>query len=123
MRLFALGALVVLGACVKAEPQLVRGAEPHELVGRQRFDFSLKRYPEGTSFELSSARGKVVLVDVWATWCLPCRDSLPLYSDLQRQYGERVCHPNRTKRASGSSDPPGQPCTEAGIRFPHGDRG
>jgi thiol-disulfide isomerase/thioredoxin len=31
----------------------------------------------------------VVLLDVWATWCEPCRDALPLYQDLQREYGAK----------------------------------
>ena len=29
-------------------------------------------------YELSSFRGKVMVLDVWATWCPPCRDALPL---------------------------------------------
>jgi thiol-disulfide isomerase/thioredoxin len=52
-------------------------------------DFTLQRYPEGTPYRLSSDRGSVVLLDVWATWCDACRDSLPLYEDLARQFGAR----------------------------------
>lgn len=33
--------------------------------------------------------GKVVVVDLWATWCPPCRKGIPHYMELQKQYGEK----------------------------------
>lgn len=36
------------------------------------------------------AAGRVTLVDVWATWCASCRDSLAAWEELRDRYGERV---------------------------------
>ncbi|MGA8151465.1 MAG: TlpA disulfide reductase family protein [Terriglobales bacterium] len=41
----------------------------------------------GQELDLSSYRGKVVLLDFWATWCDPCRDEIPHFVELQNQYG------------------------------------
>jgi peroxiredoxin len=49
-------------------------------------DFSLPTLT-GESLALSSYRGKVVLLDFWATWCTPCRDEIPRLVDLQNKYG------------------------------------
>ena len=36
---------------------------------------------DGGVFDLAALRGKVVIINFWATWCSPCRDELPLLSD------------------------------------------
>lgn len=40
------------------------------------------------SLELSEYRGKVVLLDFWASWCVPCRRSFPWMNRMQQKYGE-----------------------------------
>lgn len=49
-------------------------------------DFSLPDLT-GHRVELSTYRGKVVLLDFWATWCDPCREEIPHFIELQDKYG------------------------------------
>ena len=44
---------------------------------------------DGKVFRLSDHRGKPVMVDFWATWCAPCRASLPHLSQLQERYKQQ----------------------------------
>ncbi len=41
---------------------------------------------DGTKLQLSSLRGKVVIMDFWATWCGPCRAQHPLYEIVKQKY-------------------------------------
>jgi cytochrome c biogenesis protein CcmG, thiol:disulfide interchange protein DsbE len=41
---------------------------------------------DGHSFDLAKLRGKVVLVNVWATWCSPCRVEMPTLNAFYRRY-------------------------------------
>ena len=43
----------------------------------------------GKPFDLKNQRGKVVLIDFWASWCAPCMEEIPHLSRLQKQDGGR----------------------------------
>lgn len=51
-------------------------------------DFSLRDLA-GKTHSLGNWRGKVVLLNFWATWCPPCREEIPLFIDLQRRYAQQ----------------------------------
>ncbi|MEY4764712.1 MAG: hypothetical protein RI907_1385 [Pseudomonadota bacterium] len=50
-------------------------------------DFTL-RSAQGTNLRLQELRGKVVLVNFWATWCGPCRQEMPHLNRLHEKYGK-----------------------------------
>lgn len=72
-------------------PAVPGGAEEQgtQVSSTQPLVFQVKRYPGGEPYDLVGDRGSVVLIDVWATWCEPCRDALPFYENLVREYGAR----------------------------------
>jgi thiol-disulfide isomerase/thioredoxin len=43
----------------------------------------------GATVTLESLRGRVLLVDIWASWCPPCKAAFPAYDKLYREYRER----------------------------------
>jgi len=55
---------------------------------RQKADFTLRDL-QGKEWTLSQLRGKVVLVNFWATWCPPCRKEMPDLDALYRQFGDK----------------------------------
>src|SRR6201997_3423123 len=66
---------------------------PHQSVaageiGSRLPDFSVKDL-QGRDISSADLRGKVVLIDFWATWCQPCKKEMPGYQKLLDRYGSR----------------------------------
>ncbi len=59
---------------------------PVSLVNRKAPGFT-RRDLSGRLLSLRSYRGKVVLLNFWATWCAPCQLEMPIFSKWQKQYG------------------------------------
>ena len=51
-------------------------------------DFTLKDL-EGEEWSLSELKGKVVVINFWATWCPPCRAEMPMIQTVYREYREQ----------------------------------
>jgi thiol-disulfide isomerase/thioredoxin len=57
-------------------------------IGSQLPDFKVKDL-RGRDVSSADLRGKVVLIDFWATWCQPCKQEMPGYQELLDRYGSR----------------------------------
>ena len=61
---------------------------PYAAVGRPAPDFTLPLFSGGT-VSLHNFRGKPLVLNFWASWCVPCREETPLLVRLHKTYGPR----------------------------------
>jgi cytochrome c biogenesis protein CcmG, thiol:disulfide interchange protein DsbE len=76
----AIAVVVLAASCAKEKsPGAIKDKSP---------DFTL-RDTRGNKISLSEFRGRVVLMEFWATWCPPCRESIPDMNELYKKYKDR----------------------------------
>src|SRR5881409_1636675 len=61
--------------------------DEHKLMGGPAPPFELSDL-EGRTVSLAQFRGKIVMLDFWATWCGPCRISMPILDRLQKEFSD-----------------------------------
>jgi thiol-disulfide isomerase/thioredoxin len=64
----------------------------HPLEGEPAPDFTLAMLGRGDSerVRLSDQRGRVVVLDFWASWCEPCKHGIPLFNRVPEKFGDKV---------------------------------
>ena len=75
----SLAGLYVMSRSSASKPKLTASGNPAP-------DFTVTDI-DGKKITLSDYRGKVVLLDFWATWCTPCRAEIPHFVEMQEKYG------------------------------------
>lgn len=86
-------AALLLAGCAKEQPKAVDVA-PATLPKVELVDLGIAppwtlTGLDGKPVSLSDYRGKVVIIDFWATYCPPCLREIPHYIELQKEYGDK----------------------------------
>jgi peroxiredoxin len=84
-RLGVPGLLLLAAACSEdARPAMVVVGQPAPAYAAPTL--------AGDTLGLADLRGQVVMLNIWATWCPPCREEMPGLEALQRQYADQGLH-------------------------------
>jgi len=84
-----LAAAPLPAGAMRVTKDLSTGAMAAFLVKKERKPVADIAFQDGTGgpLKLSQWKGRVVLVNLWATWCAPCRKEMPALAELQKQMG------------------------------------
>ncbi len=84
----AIAATAILIATSSCDSTTVRAAVKSDKERKSAPDFALTD-SDGKTVHLSDYKGKVVLLDFWATWCAPCKIEIPWFMEFERQYKDK----------------------------------
>jgi cytochrome c biogenesis protein CcmG, thiol:disulfide interchange protein DsbE len=70
--------------------KLAKGSGKEAAIGKPAPDFTLKRVDAPGKLQLASLKGKVVVLNFWASWCYPCNQEAPTLQAAAKRWGDRV---------------------------------
>lgn len=124
-------AALVLVACQKSETagvpaqpraaKKVKKADPRTVVGTEVGNIMpayTAQWLDGKPFDLAAEHGNVVFLNVWATWCGPCRSEMPFLQSMQDQYAARGLKVIGVSLDEGGVAGVKSFLTEKGIHYP-----
>jgi cytochrome c biogenesis protein CcmG/thiol:disulfide interchange protein DsbE len=86
----ALAVALVIGLFALLIWKVAQGSHKEAAPGKAAPDFTLGRLDRPGSLQLSSLRGKAVVLNFWASWCNPCKREAPALQALSRRWGNQV---------------------------------
>jgi len=99
-------------------PATMQHSIPAGEIGSHLPDFSVRDL-QGRNLSTADLRGKVVLVDFWATWCAPCEKEMPGYQTLMDRYGSQGLAVVGLKASMmNDTEDPVRFAKRIGIRYP-----
>lgn len=80
-------------------------------------DFTLPTL-DGDMVTLSDFKGKVIILDFWATWCGPCKIEIPSFIELQTEYGDAGLQILGVSLDRGNKEEVLNFCDKLGVNYP-----
>jgi thiol-disulfide isomerase/thioredoxin len=88
-----------------------------DLKGKVAPNFELATL-DGKTMKLSDLKGKAVVLDFWATWCVPCKIEMPWFVELQKQYGPQGLAVIGVAMDDSSNEEIAKFAKEMGVNYP-----